>query len=321
MAESVTQPTTPSLPPLERLKTAQADVPPADESTSSPPTSNLSSPSRSPNSRRSRSPFSIDLSNVPSLIHPAPPSNTLLITNLESLTIFHPASLATIRQHIQSISPIHTFSPLRSFRRIICTFYDTDAAIAVRQELDGAQLMGERTRVYFGEPLPIDQETKYLDKPDAGKLFFISPPPSPPVGWEMKNEDPPNKEVHAEDLTEALAKLHGKMSSVANESGVQAAGPDTFLDSPIEPSPTEVQANAAATSKGRRSPRSGRTRSGSTIIYDPEAHGDSPALPAVILEDMTLDEGEEISSDMKPEGGGRIAQHTSRPPLELREEE
>ncbi|KAL9113264.1 MAG: hypothetical protein Q9227_002599 [Pyrenula ochraceoflavens] len=319
MADSQTEAPTPSLPQLERLKTSQASVPAPEQSSSSPPTSNLSSPARSPSSRRSRSPLSLDLSSVPSLIQPTPPSNTLLITNLESLHIFHPASLATIRQHIQSISSIHTFSPLKSLRRIICSFYDTEAAIAVRNELDGAQLMGERTRVYFGEPLPIDQTTKYLDKPDAGKLFFISPPPSPPVGWEIKNEDPPNKEVHANDLAQALEKLNGKMNSVQEQTGEPVAEPSAFTESPIEPSPTEIRTNNAAVSKDERSSRRGRTRSGSTVIYDPEAYGDSPALPAVILEDMTLGEGEDIG-DRKPEGGGKINQHTSRPPLELLEE-
>lgn len=252
---------------------------------------------------------------MPPLSQPSPPSNTLLITNLESLTLFHPASLATIRQHIQDIASIYTFSPLKSLRRVIVTFYTTESAILVRQELDGAQLMGERARVYFGEPVPIDQEPKYLDKPDAGKLFFISPPPSPPMGWEMKNEDPPNKQVVAEDLADALAKLNGKMSSVADETAEVVASPL----SPTAPSPTEIRANNNAIGKGGRT--SGRrTRSGSTVIYDPEVHGDSPALPAVILEDTSLEEGPGDHKDVHAEGGGRIMRHTSRPPLELIED-
>lgn len=318
MASTNTQLSSPSLPKPERQKTPSN--PTKIDTTSSPPQSNLSSPSRSPSSRRSRSPLSIDLSSVPPLSQPSPPSNTLLITNLESLSLFHPASLATIRQHIQNIAPIYTFSPLKSLRRVIVTFYTTDAAITVRQELDGAQLMGERARVYFGEPLPIDQEPKYLDKPDAGKLFFISPPPSPPMGWEMKNEDPPNKQVHAEDLADALSQLNGKMTSVAHETGEPLAGsPVDRPEARSAPSPTEIQANNAAVAKGGRTSTSGRTRSGSTVIYDPEAHGDSPALPAVILEDMSLEEtpGTDRHGITDPEGGGRIKQHTSRPPLEL----
>jgi hypothetical protein len=33
-----------------------------------------------------------------------------------------------------------------------------------------------------------------LEAPQVSKMFFISPPPSPPHGWVMRNEDPPNKD-------------------------------------------------------------------------------------------------------------------------------
>ena len=61
---------------------------------------------------------------------------------------------------------------------------------------------------------------------------------------------------------------------------------------------------------------SGRTRSrSSTVIYDPEAHGDSPALPAVKVEDYTADEDVRLDTDAK-----KIIAHTSRPPVELMNE-
>jgi len=149
--------------------------------------------------------------------------------------------------------------------------------------------MGERVRVYFGQPTSIETKDEHLPLPDAGKLFFISPPPSPPHGWEMKLEGAPNKQVHAEDLAEALAKLRHK--------------PQTDL--PASPmSDGEVE--------GRRH-RSGS----STTIYRPEDHGDSPMLPAIAVEDFT-DEPQSISPierEMKP-----IMAHTARPPVELMEQ-
>src|SRR5436305_6678636 len=128
----------------------QADKSQQSTSPSSPPTSGASSPSSpsSINKRRANSPFSIDLQNIPPLSQPAPPSNTLLITHLEDIHIFHPASLATIRQHINAISPLHSFAPIKSLRRIICSFFDTESAIRIRQHLDGAAILGEtRARV------------------------------------------------------------------------------------------------------------------------------------------------------------------------------
>lgn len=238
--------------------------------------------------RSSRSPLSIDLSAIPPLSQPTPPSNTLLITNLQDLEIFRPDNLQTIKDLINSSAPIHTWAPLRSFRRIIVSFYDEDSAIRIRQILDGEAIMGERVRVYFGQPTAIEPKDEHLNLPDAGKLFFISPPPSPPHGWEMKLEDAPNKQVHAEDLAEALAKLHHR--------------PRTDL--PASPSSSDAENKSIQN----------RTRSSSTTIYHPGDHGDSPHLPAIAVEDFT-DEPDNFGLEEKP-----ILAHTARPPVELMHE-
>lgn len=144
--------------------------------------------------------------------------------------------------------------------------------------------MGNVVKVYFGQPTSIETRDEHLPLPDAGKLFFISPPPSPPHGWEMKLEDAPNKQVHAEDLAEALAKLHHR--------------PQTDLPaSPMSDSADSV----------------GRGRSGSsTTIYKPEDHGNSPNLPAVTVEDC-----DDCMSPLVVEKP--ILAHTARPPVELME--
>jgi len=207
--------------------------------------------------------------------------------------------------------------------RIICSFYDTDAAIAVRQVFDGRAVLGSTVaKCYFGEPTPIDQEKKYLNRPDAGRLFFISPPPSPPVGWEMKSEDAPNKEVHAEDLASKLAKLSGKLTSSPtgddsaseDESKIQytAQGLQQKLKSSRAQAFSGISAENSPTTEGA-SPKKHRSRS-STLIYDPVAHGDSPALPAVMLE--TEDDSE---VELEDEATKRITAHTARPPVELME--
>jgi hypothetical protein len=303
----------------------QAELAPQPASSSSPPTSTTSSPS-SFSKRRAHSPLSIDLQNIPPLSQPSPPSNTLLITQLEDIHIFHPASLTTIRQHISSIAPLHSFSPLKSFRRIICSFYDTESAIRIRQHLDGAAILGEtRARVYFGEPTAIGEQKKYLERPDAGRLFFISPPPSPPVGWEMRNEDPPNKEVYAEDLAEKLAKLSGKMGPTVDETEDDSNhGEATYTREQIQEMKAVKPAIAILESGSSVEPKSagsstGHTRSrSSTVIYDPEAHGDSPMLPAVKVEDYTMEDGDgEVKLDTEAK---KIIANTSRPPLELLDE-
>ncbi|KAJ9619284.1 hypothetical protein H2203_008613 [Taxawa tesnikishii (nom. ined.)] len=188
---------------------------------STPPRSRSSSGSLS-SRRPSASNLSLDLDSLPPLQQPSPPSNTLIITNLDDPVIFTPANLASIRAAIHNHASLHSFSPLKSFRRIICTFHSEEEAITIRKVLDGESVLGNRVRVYFGEPTRLDTGDQHLAAPQSQKLFFISPPPSPPHGWEMRNEEPPNKDVHADDLAAALSKLHARPA------------PDEALRSPTE---------------------------------------------------------------------------------------
>lgn len=262
----------------------------------STPTRASRSSSRS--SRMSKSSLTLDLSNLPPLDKPAQPSNTLIFTNLQSLDIFRPDNLQTIRDLVAQTAPIHAWSPLKSFRRIVVSFFDEEAAIAVRQVWDGEAIMGERCRVYFGQPTPISAQDVHLALPDAGKLFFISPPPSPPHGWEMRLEDAPNKMVHAEDLAEALAKLRHHNGPAA----------DAAAASPVSPADSSKVDGAFASRQRSRS---------STLIFQPHAEvGESPDLPCVTVDDMT---DEPLNASPLPEAGSAkpILAHTARPPVEL----
>ncbi|KAL2149667.1 hypothetical protein VTH82DRAFT_8319 [Thermothelomyces myriococcoides] len=253
------------------------------------------SPSRSStggSTRSRKSNLSLDLSNLPPLIKPTPPCNTLIFTNLQSRDIFAPDNLQRIRDLISQTARIHAFSPLKSLSRIIVSFYSDEDAIKVRQIWDGEAIMGERCRVYFGQPTPLTTQPDNLALPDAGKLFFISPPPSPPHGWEQRMEDAPNKMVHAEDLAEALAKL--KQHSMDPMGGNAAA-------SPVSP---------AESGRGAQRSRS------STLVFQPDpVQGTSPDLPCVVIHDMT-DEPEDISP-IAPSAPKPIMAHTARPPIEL----
>ncbi|KAL2001035.1 hypothetical protein VTN02DRAFT_2327 [Thermoascus thermophilus] len=296
----------------------------AHQTTSSPPQRPMSTSSSSSFSanRSSRSPssprptLSLDLSTLPPPSQPSPPSNTLLITDLHDLYLFQPSSLASIRAQITDVAPLNSFSPLPSLRRIVCSFHSTDDAVKVRQLLDGEAILGRnvRARIYFGEPTPVmDAEEarrkKLLEAPQSQKLFFISPPPSPPHGWVMRNEDPPNKEVHASDLAEALANLKTEQS--AKEKDAKDADPDT----PVSIASIQRTGSWPSSSASRHRSRS------STIIYHPEDHGSSPHLPAVTVEDTSLDAADS-DVEMSPIDLPKAMKmtRTARPPVELMNE-
>lgn len=72
-------------------------------------------------------------------------------------------------------------------------------------------------RVYRADPNPLIPQDRdvsavpshnYLQPPPVEKNFLISPPGSPPVGWESTREDPPNMSPLADDLIDALKRLH-----------------------------------------------------------------------------------------------------------------
>ena len=64
-------------------------------------------------------------------------------------------------------------------------------------------------RVFRADPTPATPPcgARHLRPPPIEKNFLISPPGSPPVGWEQVVEDPPNVAPLADDLIAALRKL------------------------------------------------------------------------------------------------------------------
>ena len=112
----------------------------------------------------------------------------------------------------------------------------------------------------------------------------------------MRNEEPPNKAVHAEDLATALAKLHAK--------------PGTRRHLPLD----QLDERIIKEKRGLRRVRSGS----STVVYHPNDHGDNPYLPAVTVEDMAEEDEEEEEDDVEMGiGEPKILAHTARPPIEL----
>lgn len=304
----------------------------ATEGTSSPPPAATTPSSRSSSSRSSSRPsLTLDLSNLPPLSQPSPPSNTLLITDLHDLFLFQPTSLASIRAQITAVAPLNSFSPLPSLRRIVCSFLSTDDAIRVRQHLETEGLIDRknvRARIYFGEPTPIEsteeaRRRKLLEAPNVQKLFFISPPPSPPQGWVSRPEDPPNKEVHASDLAEALARLRTEQQGIAADNATTTNDPASPVS--VSSSSDGAHPQVARTGSWPVSGSGQRSRS-STIIYHPSDHGGSPNLPAVMVEDTSAgDDDDDLDVDMMSSpvdsfpSQRKIFTRTARPPVELME--
>lgn len=78
-------------------------------------------------------------------------------------------------------------------------------------------------RVFRALPTPLaslaDSDANHLAPPPLEKNFLISPPGSPPIGWEPILEEPPNATPLAADLLVALERLEMNHGSGPREDG------------------------------------------------------------------------------------------------------
>jgi len=126
-----------------------------------------------------------------------------------------------LRDHFASFGDINQWVPLQGFGRVIIVYESAHHAETAKIHCDPIVIDGPHTeseivlRVYRADPNPLVPRgerswipnTSYLQPPAIEKNFLISPPGSPPVGWEPIKEDPPNATPLADDLIMALRKL------------------------------------------------------------------------------------------------------------------
>lgn len=145
-------------------------------------------------------------------------TNSLIIARVPTAFFQQPQLLDLLRDHFETFGEINQWAPMPSFTRIIVVFYHEEAAERAKRTCDPLVLEHNDApptimRVYRSDPNPIISDSSnlasehFLRPPALEKNFLISPPGSPPVGWEPIREDPPNVAPLADDLIAALRKL------------------------------------------------------------------------------------------------------------------
>lgn len=303
---------------------------------------------------------------------------TLFSQNLHNPLTFNQSHLSYLHTLLSTPTPLNSFSPLPSMHRLIVSYPTVEAAISARQALEysssdsdlhtafftprtlqtpqpsteniaqiqqQAETRANNPRVYFGATTPLIAETSpeenLLKAPSLGKLLFISPPPSPPCGWEIREEDPPNKMTHAYDLERALTTLADPSSSSFSSSSAdamtegdldQAARPQrrkmsTENDTQIRPADRAEPMDTDEEQRPAPFLRRGKNRRNTVTVFDPRDHGAGEGLPEVMVEDTTAGDPSFSSSattSTRLDGGATPAvlgpaTRTARPPVELME--
>uniref|UniRef100_A0A3Q3E9M0 Calcipressin-1-like n=1 Tax=Labrus bergylta TaxID=56723 RepID=A0A3Q3E9M0_9LABR len=122
-----------------------------------------------------------------------------------SLFILPPPSLsfqASFEALFRSFDPEVQFQYFKSFRRVRISFSDALAAAEARLRLHKTDFNGKEMRLYFAQVIIV--LVPRLEPPKPDKQFLISPPASPPVGWEQSLDAKP---VVNYDLLCAISKL------------------------------------------------------------------------------------------------------------------
>ncbi|KAI1899716.1 hypothetical protein AGOR_G00064630 [Albula goreensis] len=126
-----------------------------------------------------------------------------LIASLADLDVFSkPEAQASFEALFQSFDGDATFQYFKSFRRVRVNFTNALAAAEARVRLHKSEFNGKEMRVHFAQTVHIG--SSHLEPPKPEKQFLISPPASPPVGWEQAQDATP---VINYDLLCAISKL------------------------------------------------------------------------------------------------------------------
>ncbi|XP_072235392.1 calcipressin-1 isoform X1 [Leuresthes tenuis] len=116
--------------------------------------------------------------------------------------LFEGVLKASFESLFRSFDPQVQFQYFKSFRRVRISFSDALAAAEARLRLHKTDFNGREMRLYFAQSVHIGSPR--LEPPKPEKQFLISPPASPPVGWEQSQDATP---VINYDLLCAISKL------------------------------------------------------------------------------------------------------------------
>nr|XP_016936490.2 protein sarah [Drosophila suzukii] len=129
---------------------------------------------------------------------------SIIVTNIHSEVFANPELKHSMEELFRTFSESATFQWLRSFRRLRVNYDNAIAAANARIKLHQYEF-NKKTVItcYFAQPVtPVNN--KNLQPPAPVKQFLISPPASPPAGWEPREEGEP---LVNHDLLAALASL------------------------------------------------------------------------------------------------------------------
>jgi calcipressin-2 len=128
---------------------------------------------------------------------------SLIVTNIQSDVFVNDDMKKEMEELFREFSPHVTFHWLKSFRRLRVNYENAITAASARIQLHQFDFNNSQINCYFAQPVtPVSNVN--LKLPAPYKNYLISPPSSPPAGWEQCHESEP---IVNYDLLAALENL------------------------------------------------------------------------------------------------------------------
>ncbi|KAF9168413.1 hypothetical protein DFQ26_008363 [Actinomortierella ambigua] len=220
---------------------------------------------------------------MPEATSPSVPTNTIIITHLETSHMENADFIARLRLKSEEFGKVLYFAPIKSFLRVFVVYDSTFDAQRAKALMHNTAFEDANLRVYFGQHTDLTLEARhYLQPPELEKNWLISPPGSPPVGWTQVREDPPNAVHLADDLVKALIEAGQPLYQLPGPDGTKADRSHLFLsESDIEDfsldnqddKPRIVQTAAAAADQPEITTTASPTPSTSTLKDQQKVRG------------------------------------------------
>ncbi|GFN79347.1 calcipressin-1-like [Plakobranchus ocellatus] len=143
----------------------------------------------------------------------------IIVTNVPQSVFSDADEQAAFEKLFLDLDGEATFVYLKNFKRARIQFSSADTAGIARIKNDGIFVSGQPIRCYFFQLRTVADDNHHLQLPQRTKMFLISPPSSPPVGWEPRPEAEP---VVNYDLLSAIANLSPGESHELHPSTIDA---------------------------------------------------------------------------------------------------
>eukprot|EP00127_Corallochytrium_limacisporum_P000615 Clim_evm14s22 gene=Clim_evmTU14s22 len=168
-------------------------------------------------------------------------SNTFVMVNVPTTVLHQSNVVKQIYSRLERYGPLVAFCPLKGLGRIKIVFHTADEAnrakAAIQKEglLKGLVPSSAKvysTKPYHGHHAQTDPQSGYLCLPEKDKDFLISPPASPPDGWEQSVDPAPVSDDAHNQLIAALQRLHQSQKTPGASSSATNAAQGSSSSSP-----------------------------------------------------------------------------------------